>query len=978
MTNDNVKEKSGIIYSQFFSFLSLLFAAIIITIILVIIFPEILWFQKLGYLSVFFIRLEIKISLFFSTFILSLLFLFGNLRLAQKQSWRGEEPHLNLPPQSPVLKLRLLLPIVIAFCLLIAVSLVYHTQVAHQIWRLNLRLPNLNPPLPSPLEISLLKQLLGQISNQIWQLGVVIIILFLLLWKTKFWLKTITIYQAIVFGLVISGNWIRVLRYFYVVPFDKQDPLFGHDLSFYVFKLPLWQLADFWLKGLLLYAIIAVTLTYLLANKSISEGKFIGFSRFQLRHLYGLGGGLMLVLAGDHWLNRYLLLFSTKGVVYGAGYTDVQLILPKETICAVVSLLIGIWLIAKALTGVGKRNILKKKGNSKTWLPFSPLPLAIYFAIYFGGIVLAEVVQNTVVEPNELALEEPYIINNIHETRAAFNLDKIEVKTFDPEGNLTTEVLKKNYLTIHNIRLWDTRPILQTNRQLQQIRPYYAFPDADIDRYTIKVSTTSAEKEQVIIAARELDYKLVPKQAKTWVNEHLVYTHGYGFTLSPVNRVAEGGLPYYYVKDIGTPEDPGGLQTSSPLIRDSIPIGIPRIYYGQFTDTYVMTNTRVQEFDFPSGDENVYNTYEGKGGINIASPWRRFLFALYLQDWRMLLTRDFTPETRLMFRRNINERVKAIAPFLYYDRDPYLVVARGGEGKTDHLYWFIDAYTITDHYPYSDPGENQFNYIRNSVKILINAENGKTTFYIADDSDPLIQAWQKIFPSLFQTLEAMPINLKSHIRYPVDLFSTQSERLLTYHMTNPQVFYNREDLWQIPEEIYGNEVLSIEPYYLIMKLPIAISEEFILLHPYTPISRPNLIAWLAARCDGEEYGKLLLYQFPKQKLVYGPDQVEALINQDPVISGQISLWNRQGSRAIQGNLLVIPIEQSLLYVEPLYLEAEKNSLPTLVRVIVVYENKIIMANSLQNALNAIFEPEKSDRPAIIRPLQEIPLPLLEQ
>ena len=978
MTNNNVKaEKSRVTYSQFVTFVSLLFIAIITTVILVKIAAEILWFQELGYLSVFLTRLQLRISLFIATLILSLLFLLGNLSLAQKKCWGIQKPNPTLQPQSPVLKLRSLLPIVIGFCLLIAVILVYNTQVANQIWRLNLGLPNLNDPLPLPPEIGFLKQFLGQISNQVWQLALIIVTLLALLWKTKFWLKTITIYQAIVLGLVISGNWIKVLRYFYSVPFGQRDPLFDQNISLYVFKLPLWQLADFWLKSLFLYALVAVTLTYLLANNSISEGKFIGFSRFQLRHLYGLGGGLMLVLAVDHWLNRYLLLFSTKGVVYGAGYTDVRIILPKETICAVVSLLIGIWLLTKAIIGSGRSKSSHQKRNRLRWLPFSPIPFLVYFGVYFGGLFLAEVVQNMVVEPNELALEEPYIIKNISETRAAFNLDKIEVKTFNPEGNLTTEVLKKNDLTIDNIRLWDTRPILQTNRQLQQIRPYYAFPDADIDRYTVKESTNSTEKQQVIIAARELDYQLVPKQAQTWVNRHLVYTHGYGFTLSPVNTVAEGGLPYYYIQDIGTTEDPGALRTSSSLIRDSIPIGIPRIYYGQLSDNYVMTNTKVKEFDFPSGDENVYNTYEGKGGINIASPWRKLMFAIHLQDWRMLLTRDFTEETRLLFRRNINERVRMIAPFLYYDRDPYLVSAIGAEGGTNHLHWLIDAYTISDLYPYSDPGENQFNYIRNSVKVLIDAENGHTTFYIADDSDPLIQTWQKIFPDLFQPLKGMPITLKSHIRYPVDLYSTQSERLLTYHMTNPQVFYNREDLWQIPEEIYGNEVLSIEPYYLIMKLPIATSEEFILLHPYTPISRPNLIAWLAARCDGEEYGKLLLYQFPKQKLVYGPDQVEALINQDPVISGQISLWNRQGSRAIQGNLLVIPIEQSLLYVEPLYLEAEKNSLPTLARVIVVYENNIVMANSLQDALEAIFEPEERDGAAIIRPLQEIPLPLLE-
>jgi uncharacterized membrane protein (UPF0182 family) len=962
---------------------------------------EILWFQELGYLQSFWTRLQTKLILWLFAFICSFLFLWGNLQLAENQClyiWEkrgilykklynlsdsnsGAKDHhnwLKFQPQSPELKLRTLLPIVLVFCLLIAFSLVYYTEVANQIWRLNLSLPNLKPPLPSPFEITIFAQIINDFPFQLWSIVILFSITLLLFSKPNFWLKIIAIYHSLIFGLVISGHWIRVLRYFFSVDLNKKDAVFYHDLSFYIFKLPLWQIADFWVEGLFLYAIISVTLIYLLANNSLSEGKFRGFSRKQIRHLYWLGGGLMFVIAGAHWLNRYLLLFSTRGVVFGAGYTDIKIDLPRETICSLLSILIASWLIAKAATGLGKRNLDKLNRQKKVFLPFSPLPFIVYLIIYFGGLGVAEIVQQIIVEPNELALEKPYILRNIEETRAAFNLDKIEVKTFNPEGNLTAEILRQNHLTIDNIRLWDSRPILQANRQLQQIRPYYVFPDADIDRYTVKVSPASAEKRQVIVAPRELDVNLVPKQAQTWVNQHLVYTHGYGFTMSPVNRVGEGSLPFYYVKDIGTPDDPGGLNTSSPFIRDSIPIYRPRIYYGEITNNYVMTETKVPAFDFPSGEENVYTNDPGEGGIELnSSPWRKLLFAIYLQDWRMLFTRDFTPDTRILLRRNINERIKAIAPFLYYDRDPYLVVAQKDEQDRDNLYWLVDAYTISDHYPYSDPGENNFNYIRNSVKVLINAQNGHTNFYIADERDPLIQVWQKIFPELFKPLEEMPVTIKSHIRYPIDLFSTQSERLLIYHMRDPQVFYNREDQWQIPEEIYGNEVLSIQPYYLIMKLPIATTEEFILLHPYTPISRPNLIAWLAARCDGKEYGKLLLYQFPKQKLIYGPDQVQALINQDPVISGQISLWNRQGSKAIQGNLLIIPIENSLLYVEPVYLEADKNSLPTLARVIVAYENQIVMGESLTDALNAIFEPEKSAKPTIIRPLEEILLPRLE-
>ena len=480
------------------------------------------------------------------------------------------------------------------------------------------------------------------------------------------------------------------------------------------------------------------------------------------------------------------------------------------------------------------------------------------------------------------------------------------------------------------------------------------------------------KKQQVIISARELDYAQVQDIAKTWVNEHLIYTHGYGFTLSPVNQVAEGGLPFYYVKDIGTGvEETGSLTISDKTIRNSIPIGKPRIYFGELTNPYIMTSTTVRELDYPSGEENVYTVYDGTGGIQIGNYFRRMLFAEYLKDWQMLFAQNFTPDTKLLFRRNVRSRIQEIAPFLNYDRDPYLVAAKTDrQNDRDNLYWIVDAYTTSDRYPYSDPGKNSFNYLRNSVKVVVDAYNGNVDFYIADPEDPIIDTWNKIFPQLFKPLTAMPEELRQHIRYPEDLFSIQSERLLTYHMLDPQVFYNREDQWQIPQEIYGTKAQAVAPYYLIMKLPTANEEEFILLHPYTPTSRPNLIAWLAARSDGAEYGKLLLYKFPKQKLIYGPNQIEALINQDPVISQQISLWNREGSRAIQGNLLIIPIEQSLLYVEPLYIEAEENSLPALARVIVVYENQIVMAETLDEGIQAIFQPQ-DDAKTIIRPVEDV-------
>ncbi|MBR8827211.1 MAG: UPF0182 family protein [Gomphosphaeria aponina SAG 52.96 = DSM 107014] len=948
---------------------------------------EILWFKEVGYLPTLIKRLSWQVGLFLGTFIISCSFLIGNIFLAEKCKWQPKEAEKKSPweevekvkeiPQTRKLKLSILLPIVVICSIVIGLILLYYSYIAWLIWQSDFRLPNVIPT--SPFEMISIKAIwLKILQENRWKLGIVVGVAILVLGKNEWGLKAIALSISIVFGAIISGTWKVFLQYLNPTDFHQIDPQFNIDISFYVFKLPIWQLLNFWVNGMCLWAIISVGMIYLLSGNSISEGKFPGFTNGQLRHLYALVGCQMVGLAISHWLGIYELLFSKRGVNYGASYTDVNIQIPVEITLVIVAEAIALWLFWKSGT------IKAKKPSQKTRkIPLTFLAFSFYLLILIGGTVTATAVQMLIVQPNELGLEKPYIERTIALTRAAFGLEDIQVETFNPQGVLNPDIIEKNHQTIENIRLWDTRPILQANRQLQQIRPYYSFPDADIDRYTLQVAklgATNLEKRQVIMAPRELDYSAVPPGAKTWVNEHLVYTHGYGFTLSPVNQVGEGGLPFYYVKDIGTETDAGALRTANDAIRNSIPISKPRIYYGRLTNTYIMTATKVKEFDFPSGEENVYNTYDGTGGIPLGAIWRRFLFAIYLKDWKMVFTQNFTPETKVLYRRDIESRIQAIAPFLHYDSYPYLVVADTASGN-NYLHWIVDAYTISDRYPYSDPGSQGFNYIRNSVKIVIDAYNGKADFYVANPYDPIIQTWEKIFPGLFKPLENMPVTLNSHIRYPVDLFSTQSERLLTYHMRDPQVFYNREDQWEIPLEIYGNQTQPIEPYYLIMKLPTnqkegdnatENSEEFILLHPYTPTSRPNLIAWLAARSDGKEYGKLLLYQFPKQRLIYGPRQVEALINQDPVISQEISLWNRQGARAIQGNLLVIPIEgESLLYVEPVYLEAEENSLPTLVRVIVVYENRIVMATTLEKALEAIFAAQTTTtNELIIRPLEE--------
>lgn len=966
---------------------------------------EILWFQEVGYLQVFLLKLKTQGLLGTIAIAVSSAFLLGNLALARRLQHPAEKmkspvagalfaslrankmgkKNYELPVAKSQVTFSWLLLAVFGLSSIATLTAIHCGLLAANSLTYFGIADNL-PAAPVQLGIESIQQIGVQLFSRWWELGLLLGTMLAVAIKPNFCLRAIALFLSLAIGLIAASRWTKVLQYFHPTNFNTTDPLFNQNISFYVFILPILELLGFWLTVVFLYGLVSCALTYLLSGNSLSQGIFLGFSPSQQRHLYGLGAAFMLATAFSYWLARYELLYSRGDVSYGANYADVTVRLPCYGFLSVLAGGIALLMLYQVGQLKIKNELIKK--NILAWL-------ALFF---LGSLLLPKIVQQLMVKPNELAREQPYIQRSIAFTQEAFDLKKIEIKTFDPAGKLTYKDLEKNQQTISNIRLWDKRPLLQTNRQLQQIRPYYTFPDADIDRYTIKNEKTKkgdTESQQVLLAARELDYTAVAPEAQTWVNEHLVYTHGYGFTLSPVNTVGVGGLPDYLVKDIGVAAQKGetALEITSDRIRASIPIGYPRIYYGEVTDADAMTPTKVKEFDYPSGEDNVYNTYSGRGGIAIGSMWRRWLFANYLKNWQMALTRNFTPETKLLYRRNINKRVRAIAPFLRYDSDPYLVVADANLSKDDiekekdenaneikaspsvtdkfpnYLYWIIDAYTVSARYPYSDPGNHEFNYIRNSVKVVIDAYNGSVDFYVAYPSDPIINSWIAIFPGLFKPLDKMPPALRKHIRYPVDLLSIQSERLLTYHMEDPQVFYNREDLWRVPNEIYGSEQQPVEPYYLITKLPTETAEEFILLLPFTPVSRNNLIAWIAGRSDGGDYGKLLLYLFPKQRLVYGPEQIEALINQDPVISEQISLWNRQGSKALQGNLLVIPIEQSLLYVEPLYLEAERNSLPTLVRVIAVYENRIVMAENLNLALKALFQQQSTNKPAIIRPVE---------
>ncbi|GAP97356.1 UPF0182 family protein [Leptolyngbya sp. NIES-2104] len=918
---------------------------------------EIFWFQEVGYLPVFLVRTATQGLIWLIVTGVTIAYFLLNLRTVEQLKDDAEAPNTIA-----ALKLRALLPLTVVLSALIGLMLIHYGQLAWQYWQSDLA-TNV-----SLFNLSAIWQIALQVSVNLWYVGIAIVLILAILIYPQFFLTAIAIVFSILLGFLISQRWIAVLQALNPTAFNATEPLFDREISFYIFTFPVAELLSLWLVALSLYGLVSVALSYLLAEKSLSEGRFPGFSPEQQRHLFGVGSLFMFAVAFGYWLSRYELLYSSRGVTYGAGYTDVHVQLPAYIALGITAFAIALYLLWRWI-------FWRSYSKRRRWVSIG---LVIYSSVAILSLVVPEIVQYLIVQPNELVREQPYIERTIALTRQAFGLDAIDVQTFNPQGRLREADIEANELTIRNIRLWDQRPLLDTNRQLQQIRLYYRFPDADLDRYTLQTEAPTqrpnapTERRQVLIAARELDSSAIPEQAQTWVNRHLVYTHGYGFTISPVNTVGAGGLPEYFVKDIGDANG-GALVTSSEAIRNSIPIGRPRIYYGEITDTHVMTGTRQRELDYPSGSDNTYNSYDGIGGIGIGSWWRRALFSTYLKDWRLLVTREFLPETKVLIRRNINQRIRAIAPFLKYDSNPYLVAADSTPNQTssteNYLYWIVDAYATSDRYPYSEPTQDRINYIRNSVKVAIDAYNGSVNFYIADPNDPIIKTWSKIFPTLFKPLSAMPSSLRQHTRFPVDFFKIQSDRLMTYHMTDPQVFYNREDQWKIASEVYGNESRLVEPYYLITSLPTVPFEEFILLLPYTPQARTNLIAWLAARSDGENYGRLLLYTFPKERLVYGPEQIEARINQDPVISQQISLWNRQGSRAIQGNLLVVPIEQSLLYVEPIYLEAEQNSLPTLVRVVVAYENRIVMTPSLEESLRAIFRPDVTPTPAIIRPVE---------
>ena len=722
-----------------------------------------------------------------------------------------------------------------------------------------------------------------------------------------------TVLLSLIFGLVAQGNWEVVLRFFNGQPFGITDPVFNKEISFYVFSLPFLHMLLGWLMGVLIVTLLGTAGVYFLSH-TVQRLKF-DFNRQVLAHIGGLVIAILGLFAWGYWLGIWELVFSTRGVVFGASYADMHAKLPAQWILlAVVVICVGLILVS----------VLRRKFR---WVPYGIGGWIV--AIIIVGAIFPAVVQRFQVQPNELAQETPYIEYNIQFTREAFALDRVEEQSFPAEEAPSPEDIVQNEMTINNIRLWDPRPLKDTYNQLQSFRAYYDFNDVDIDRYII-----DGEYRQVMLSARELSAEKLAEEAQTWVNRKLQFTHGYGIALSPVNEVTAEGLPVLLVKDI-------------PPVGD-FNIERPQIYFGEKTNDYVIVRTKTEEFDYPMGDENVYGHYVGKGGVSLDGFIRRLVYAWQLGDFNILISGELTPESRVLYYRNIQQRVNHLAPFLKLDSDPYLVVIEG------RLFWIQDAYTTTDRYPYSEPIGNGLNYIRNSIKAVIDAYDGSVTFYVTDPEDALIRTYQAIFPKLFLPVEQMSESLRVHLRYPEDMFNIQASVYQTYHMEDARVFYNKEDPWTVPNELYFGSERPMEPYYIIMRLPDEEKEEFLLMLPFTPVNKNVTISWLAARSDGENYGKLLSYFFPKERTVYGPSQIENLIGQKTVITEQLALWGRGGSKVIRGNLLLIPLGDSILYVEPVFLEAETGGLPQLKRVIVAAGEQVAMEETLAESLAAIF------------------------
>jgi uncharacterized membrane protein (UPF0182 family) len=715
-------------------------------------------------------------------------------------------------------------------------------------------------------------------------------------------------------ALILAGGawsqWQTVALFLHYTPTGRSDPVFGQDVSFYLLTLPLWHAVLNWALGLGFMTALLVLALYAWRG----DGFDLRLAPSAVAHLSVLLALIAILVAAGTWVGRYDLLFSHNGVVWGAGFTDVNARLPVIGVEAVLALLLALVLLANVRLGR---------------LAIAVGAIGLWIAAVIVGSIYPATVQRLSVTPAEQTQEAPYIKRQIDGTRQAYGLDAVTTSNYGGTSPLTAQEVADDQATIDNLRLWDYRPLKDTYDQLQTIRTYYSFYDIDLDRYLVE-----GRYRQLEISAREMVSDRLAAQAQTWPNQHLVYTHGYGVAASPVSAVAGEGLPDYVA---------GGIPPTGPLKIDQ-----PAIYFGELSNTTVLAPSATQEFDYPKGTQDVYTSYTGTHGVRMDGTTRA-LWSLRTGDFNLLISDQIQSRTEILYRRNILDRVSAIAPFLSYDSDPYVVVA---DGK---VYWIVDGYTTGQTYPYSEP-EGSLNYIRNSVKVVIDAYEGTPTFYVNDPKDPILRAYRATFPSLFRPIDEMPASLRAHVRYPEDLFTIQANVFRTYHMLDPRVFYNREDVWAYATEQTNPQAgpQTLQPYYVLMRLPGQTQPEYLLILPFTPRGKQNMVAWLAARNDTPHYGELVNYVLPKDQVIFGPAQVANRISQKPEVSRDFSLFNQQGSGIVQGNLLVVPIGDTFLYFEPIYLRATgQQSLPELKRVILVDSTQVVYTDTLANAINAL-------------------------
>ncbi len=764
---------------------------------------------------------------------------------------------------------------------------------------------------------------------------------------------------AVGFGALLSGiwwfgRWDLVLMFMNRVPSEITEPILKQHAGFYLFTLPFLNSLYLNIMYLIIISLVANLVSVMQTSENEKSIKF-DIPGGSFISLFLSAGFLFLILGVGKYLNRFELLYSDLGVVAGPGWTDANIRLPMLLVTAIITFLFGLSLFVNSFRQWLQRIFSRNKKLSQ------PATVLIGSASVFGiWIILLGLIpflfQWLKVEPNEITVEKPYIENNIKYTRIGFDLEKIEENEFPASDEFTRQTIRNNPNLFSNIRLWDYRALDAVFKQFQEIRLYYEFSDVDIDRYYI-----NGDYREVMISAREMETGNLPTNSQTFVNKRFKYTHGYGVVLNNVNEFTSEGLPNLLIRDI-----PPVAQYSS------LEITRPEIYYGELTDDHVIVNSEEEEFDYPSGENNIYARYKGRGGVPISNFWRKFLYGWKFDGTNLLLSGYPTSESRIMIHRDIKDRINTLAPFLYFDDDPYVVLANG------ELYWIVDAYTTTSNFPYSEPfssiekQEVQHldydrsthqqvkshlrgkNYIRNSVKVVVNAYNGQTDFYIYEPDDPLIRVYQNIFPALFKEKADMPTALQKHVRYPIDMLLAQGLVYGKYHMTDPTVFYNQEDLWVRATEKYFNNIQPIEPYYIMWEPPGTDEMEFVLILPFTPKNKQVMIGWIAGMCDDKNYGRFLAYKFPKEKRVLGPQQVETKIDQDSFLSGQLTLWDQRGSNVIRGNVLAIPIDETIIYVEPIYLQSETAAYPELRLVAVMHNDDLSYAESFEEALEGIF------------------------